>query len=474
MSVPAVSQPPIVLGNRPVLNKVAVLTKQGRLERKKSRWFALLFCSICFEGLGRKYLSFIPGEAFYFLKDIVLIYGLVTFPMNPRVKQVMKVLFHPFDKILGLAIAVSLLEAINTGLRESFVLGILGLRAYWLWWIAVPVVANVVLTPTVRRRGMVAMAWVSAVVAIFAMVQFGSPATSATNTYAVQAGNEVAAFEVGSTGRARVSSTFTFITGFTNFVVLVPPLLLSLGLADPNRRARTIATTTAMLSAAALPMSGSRAPFVVGLALLALVAQQAGFLFTAVGRRVIIGGTLAIMMVLYIFPDSLQGVMDRFDSDDTRDRFEEIYTLFPPYSLAKLNYPVLGLGTGMQQNFRILFGVGFGEYESEMEVGRYLIELGAVGYILIWLVRFGLLVALLRAANFFRRARRRAATGAALAYALLNFYGNLSFDHIWQALYFTGCGFILSELVQIWPLLHPSPSRVPLKSRLPEPTSKGA
>jgi hypothetical protein len=302
---------------------------------------------------------------------------------------------------------------------------------------------------------------------------FGSPSTSAANTYAVHAGNEVIAFEVNSTGRARVSSTFTFITGFTNFVVLIPPLLLSLGLSNTDRHTRFIATATAMLSAASLPMSGSRAPFLVGLFLLAMVAQQAGFLFTAVGRRVIIGGALAFMLVIYIFPDSLQGVMDRFDSDDTRGRFETIYTVFPPYALAKLDYPFFGLGTGMQQNFRNLFGVDYGAYESELEVGRYIIELGVPGYLLVWGTRVGLLLALLRAARHFKRARRRATAGAALAYAMLTFYGNLTFDHIWQALFFTGAGFILGELVQVWPVLYPAQNKV-LPTRLPAPLNKAA
>ncbi len=253
-----------------------------------------------------------------------------------------------------------------------------------------------------------------------------------------------------------MSSTFSFITGFTGFVVLIPPLLLSFGLSERDRRTRLIATTTAILSAASLPMSGSRGPFVIGLFLLALVAREAGFLFTPTGRRVIVVGILAILAVIYVFPESLQGIMDRFDGDDTRDRFEAVYLLFPPYALSNLPYPVMGLGTGMQQNFRNLFGVNYGEYESEIEVGRILIELGVAGFLAIWLIRLGLLVAFLRAAKMFRKANRRAATGAALTYAILTFYGNLAFDHIWQALFFTGAGFILGELVTVWPILYPS------------------
>jgi len=60
-----------------------------------------------------------------------------------------------------------------------------------------------------------------------------------------------------------------------------------------------------------------------------------------------------------------------------------------------------------------------------------------------------LIVALLRAYAILKRAGRRGAAAAALSYALLTMNGNLTFDHIWQALYFMGCGFILSEVVAV-------------------------
>jgi hypothetical protein len=102
----------------------------------------------------------------------------------------------------------------------------------------------------------------------------------------------------------------------------------------------------------------------------------------------------------------------------------------------------------MQQNARIPMGIPC-EYYSEGENGRYLIELGLPGYLLIWTAgKLGLCVALLRAYTYLKKAKRRAAAGAALAYSLLTLLGNLTFDHVWQALFFTGCGFILSEVLE--------------------------
>ena len=58
-------------------------------------------------------------------------------------------------------------------------------------------------------------------------------------------------------------------------------------------------------------------------------------------------------------------------------------------------------------------------------------------------------MALLRARAILRRAGRRGASAAALSYAILTLVGSLTYDHIWQALYFMGCGFVLAEVVLV-------------------------
>ena len=66
-----------------------------------------------------------------------------------------------------------------------------------------------------------------------------------------------------------------------------------------------------------------------------------------------------------------------------------------------------------------------------------------------WTVKLGLIIALVRAHRILKRAGRKGAATAALSYAILTMVGNLTFDHIWQALYLTGCGFILAEVLAV-------------------------
>jgi hypothetical protein len=422
-------------------------------QRFRLIWFGALLASICFEGLGRRLLPMLPAMAFYFLKDIVLLIGLIRFRINREVMATFKYLYRGFLPFLKMGILWTAAEMFNPS-QLSLPLGLVGLRAYWLWWLAPFVVASVFADAGVRRRAVLIMAYVAIAVALFAFLQFGAPSDSAVNVSAIVEGEEVHAVAIESTGRARVASTFSFVSGFADFSVLVPALLLSLGLGEKNKRERLAVLIATLLSAAALPMSGSRAPFVLSMALCVLVAWRAGLVFTAAGRRIMMLGVGAGLMMVFAFPDAIQGVMDRFASEDTEARFEQLTSLIPPIPLTTADYPLMGLGTGMQQAFRLRFGVPAGKYLSEVEFIRYLVEVGALGYLLVWLARLGLVVALWRASKVLKKAGRRAAAGAAVSYALLTFFGSPTFDHIFSALYFLGFGFILHEAVHAWPIAY--------------------
>jgi hypothetical protein len=244
-----------------------------------------------------------------------------------------------------------------------------------------------------------------------------------------------------------VSSTFSFLSGFQNFTILVPTLLLSIGLDAKEGRLRTASFALTLLTAAVVPMSGSRAAVLLGAAVLLITAGTSGLLFTRIGRRVLIGGVAAAILTLFAFPDAFLGVQSRFaDVEETNTRYEGVATILPPVAMATVDYPVAGLGTGMQQNAKGSFRI-YSTLDQELEPGRYLVELGPIGYLAVWAVKLGLIVALLRAYGILKRAGKRGAAAAAMSYAVLTMNGNLTFDHIWQALYFMGCGFILAEVV---------------------------
>jgi hypothetical protein len=156
---------------------------------------------------------------------------------------------------------------------------------------------------------------------------------------------------------------------------------------------------------------------------------------------------VAAFLATAAFPDAIFGVESRFaDTDETTGRFADMATVLPPVALAVNDYPAIGIGTGMEQNARTSFGM-VSPWDVESENGRYLMELGPIGYLLVWIAKAGLMAALLRGYGILKRAGRRGTAPAALSFAALTMVGSLTFDHNWQALFFLGCGFILAEVV---------------------------
>jgi hypothetical protein len=414
----------------------------------RSLWFFLLMASICLEGLGRRYLPGVPSAAFYFAKDVVLVGGYFLFPIPPSVPRTIKLLYRGFGGFWTLALLWTLVECLNPE-HQSIPLAILGMRAYWFWFLAPFVVTGFLLDRTNKRRAIQTLLVLTIGVSILAAVQFAAPADSAVNLYSVVDGENLYASEggmVASTGRARVASTFAFLSGFQDFTILIPTLLLSLGLNTNDKRLRIWALLATLLAAAVVPMSGSRASVILGVGVLLLTTWSAGLFFTIIGRRIMVGALVGVILAGVAFPDAFIGVQSRFDSDETQSRLVDVATVLPPVALLALDYPLGGIGTGMQQNARQSLQVST-KWETELENHRYLVELGVVGFCLIWIVKLGIMVALLRAYRILQRAGRRAAAGAALSYAAVTFFGNLTFDHIWQALFFIGCGFILAETI---------------------------
>jgi hypothetical protein len=417
----------------------------------KTLWYILLVSTICLEGLGRKYLPQVPSVAFYFAKDAILLFGYFRFPPSKHIQKVSLFLYRGFGAIWVLGLFWTIAELFNP-LNESMALGVLGLRAYWLWWAAPPLIASVLQDEKEKRRAIYSLLVIAAGITILAAVQFAAPRDAPVNMYSVVDGEEQYADQVmvGDTGHARVSSTFSYISGFSDFMVLVPTILLSLGLDAKNARLRKYVLVVTCLTATVLPMSGSRTSVLLGAGTLITTAFAAGLFFTRIGRRVLIGGVVAAILAVSIFPDAFIGVQSRFENtEETNERYAlGLLSVLPPVAIATFNYPPMGIGTGMMQNARASFHI-ITAWEVELEVGRYLVELGPVGFLLVWTAKLGLVVALLRAYLFLKQNGRRGAAAAAVSYAILTLAGNLTFDHIWQALYFTGCGFILAEVVEI-------------------------
>ena len=121
----------------------------------KTVWFAALAATMCLEGLGRRYLAFIPSAAFYFLKDFVLLVGYVRFRPTRPVVRAMRLLYRGFEVFWVTSLFWTLAEMFNPS-GQSMMLALIGIRSYWLWWLAPAVIATVLQDESEKRRAICA------------------------------------------------------------------------------------------------------------------------------------------------------------------------------------------------------------------------------------------------------------------------------------------------------------------------------
>jgi len=219
-------------------------------------FFGALVAAICFEGLGRKLAPATPQVVWYFLKDVVLVAGLLAFGIGLREVSWVRRLYRGFGLILGAAISWTLVQMANPEQR-SMVLAILGLRSYWLWWLAPLVVATALRKERDWQAAGVMLGVVSLIAGLYAMIQFEYPSDAPINQYA-WGSDAMGVASVAATGRVRVTSTFSYLSGFVDLTIIAIPLLLALGLSRRRGVLRWGATLSAGVLALAAPMTGSR------------------------------------------------------------------------------------------------------------------------------------------------------------------------------------------------------------------------
>ena len=300
-------------------------------------WLSLLFLAVCFEGLARRFLP-LPGAVLYFLKDVILVSGVAIVGLRPSVTKVARHLTGPLlPATLALTGAWSVASLLSPN-HQSFILGLVGLRAYLLWWVAPLLVAGALQHTAMEERYQQIVAVLSLAIAALAVYQFFSPADSAINAYAwnVEEGS-TGGVTVLSTGNVRVISTFSYLSGFTGFVTLGLPPLLAVGLTPPGSRLALLAAASLAVTA---PMSGSRGAVLLGTAGALTVLVLSGLLRSRRGWLAL--GTMAAFVAigLWLTPEAAEGVSERFAGEDTGERIGHMMYAVPFYTIMNTQLPL--------------------------------------------------------------------------------------------------------------------------------------
>jgi hypothetical protein len=353
----------------------------------------LVLVLLIFEGAIRKWLA--PGaqDLVYFAKDVLLL-GVYagSFRDGPGLRQrlpVLPILYAP----LALSALLGVMQIFNPALPNLLV-GIFGFKAYFFYVPLLFVVPaafpdDAALYTFLRRYALLAIP-----VGLLGIAQFFSPSTSILNTYA-RSSEDAYVATFGSSTYVRVTATFSFITGYTAYLLTVVFLILALLAAGRWRfRGHLLLFGALGMTLLGMLMSGSRGPVLLLILLfpfywwLSVIRERGGG--AAFGRLLIV-----LALVAGVLASTGHKAVDAFlgraaGVGDVSGRINA--PLLSPWELLP-EVGLLGFGIGATHQTAATLAPGVVPYSwlrgltVEVESGRIILELGPLGFLLVYFVR---------------------------------------------------------------------------------------
>lgn len=409
------------------------------------------------EGAVRKWILPAAADYVYFYKDLVMVAilaGYVGARKPPRLGE-----SQPIMLAFGLLLAYLVLSFLNPS-SPHLLVSLLGLKVYCLYFPLAFLVPAAYRTEKELVDTFALLGTVALFVSILAFVQFSNPDSGAgINRYVAE--TEAVTMFQDSLGEsyARVTGTFSYISGLGVYLPLMFALLLALtGLGRSRQQPAwelSIHYVTLAAVVAASFMTGSRGA-VLTLGVVAVVFLLGSPMKAAskrVGQMALVG-CLVLLALTRVFPQATDALYTRAFGDQASieegARRLQDFVAFPTFESAYGG--LFGYGIGSTQNLlpalESRLGLKMGgtpipiRYESE--AGRVILELGFVGFALHTMLRFVTLVVLWRASRTIRSIRGRTisvAVTAAMVVPLLG--GGAVVSHTMNVFqwFFVGCGF---------------------------------
>jgi hypothetical protein len=417
------------------------------------RWrtaVALAMLLLVFEGALRKWIWPEGQQLLYFAKDSILIGAYVGFLLRegPAIRA------RRMIPLLALSLVAAVYGAVELLNEElpSMLMGLLGWKAYFLY------VPLVVLVPHLIRRGddleRVLRWYLLLVIGIAALgvLQFYSPAGSALNVYARGGeGTDTALF--GEAFYVRATGTFAYVTGFSTYLLAMGLVAVGLLGATSWRIKKNWLVLAALVAVCGgMLTTGSRAP------VYSLVAAAVVYVVIATGRGDIavrhglwlgaIAG-LALVAVMTFFEEPAKAFRYRATSGEATA--ERAFVAIEETLVVADTAGVVGYGIGtMHQAGEAITGEGArwwaGGIEVESEPAKIILELGVVGFLLVYAARVLLVVHAMGLALRGRLRRYRNLGAVLAAYFIVSLPGGVVFNPTADVYYWFGAGLLYLAL----------------------------
>lgn len=400
------------------------------------------------EGVLRKWVLPQASELIYFVKDLLLILAYLNYYLGLDPKYPFR--SNLFNISLLTLLTWCIFQVFTPGLGSPLI-GLFGLKTYFLYiplmWLLPILFQSVEELSKFLRNFLVLVI----PVAILAVIQYFSPVDSPINVYAGAVAGKASIAAVGE--NARVTGTFPYISGYSSYLTICFTILIPLISLPHVKLWRWLILLELLLVIGTSFMTGARglvafeSLFLVGYFSISILLKSAKGL-----RKFILPMILMLGVIPTLFSGAITGFTDRAtNSDNFSDRvfsaFDEPLAAmqwkggFDSYGIGATHPGAAALGSALQLRNQWL-------PPSEGEMGRVVLEIGMVGFVIWYGLRLILIFSLFQV---FLKLKTPFLSNLALATFLLhaiNFTAQLVFNNTFAIYYWflTGFIFLLPEL----------------------------
>jgi len=400
------------------------------------------------EGVIRKWIFPQASDLIYFLKDFVLLGAYARYFLNKELK-------YPFrNNILTIFLLLSLgwcsFQVFNPGLGSP-IIGLFGLKAYFYYVPLMWMVPSLFQSEEELSRFLRFYLLLAVPVCLLATAQFFSPASSPINVYA--GGKESTAGFAGIDA-ARVTGTFSYLTGYSTYLSVCFTLLTPLLTLQQTKLWRLLTIAEALLVVGTSFMTGARGLLLFEVLFAAIYITILLFFQTSSILASVQKLVLPILISLTVIPRFLGRAVDAFasrtESPESKNEFiDRIFAFFSEPGQAaqfKGGLDSYGLGATHQATsfLRQVLELPFGEMlpPSEGEMGRIVLEIGLFGFVFWYGLRIIIILKLWQVFLKLKTPFLRKFILAIFLFQAISLPTQLVFNHTFSIYYWFLSGFI--------------------------------
>ncbi|MBE9224272.1 hypothetical protein IQ264_02140 [Phormidium sp. LEGE 05292] len=418
-----------------------------------------VFFILVIEGALRKWLLPQASEMIYFLKDLVLLGAYIKYFLFLRNEKKIPITNNFINIIIFIVAGWCLVQALNPSLGSPLV-GLLGLKAYLFYVPLIWILPTIFETEEDFYKFLRTQFLLIFLTGIIGILQFYSPVSSPINAYAGDTNVQVATFGFGASSAVRVSGTFSYINSYSGYLFVCFGLLVPMLTLRQTKLWLWLSIGEFFLIIINSVMNGSRTVTLASVLFLLGYIGIRGISQPSNTLRWLFKFSLPVIVVAIVIGICFAPAIDQFSRRTTKnqDISERISgSLSEPLKFIKYK-DLDGYGAGATHpgtpTLRRGLGLPAGEiipvgFEGEM--GRIVLELGPIGFILWYGMRISIAIALLLVFWKLKRPFLRQLALAASLIQLIWLNGQLVFHHTFSVYFWflTSFIFLLPRLEQM-------------------------